>query len=203
MPSERTTRRISSRGHQRRKLIINATIEILLRDGFAAVSHRAVAQHAHLPLSATTYYFDSLEDLLAQAVTELADTWLGAARTAVVALPESIEAGADLAHALVSVAVPSTDEAGHDSLVTFYDRYLEAARHPRLRPLVVRYDEHLDDLIADVLRRGGLDHSRSTARLVLAVVDGATVRALAEGSPLDDVAARVVHLVATLRPTGR
>lgn len=40
----------------------------MLEGGFDAVRHRAVATRADLPLASTTYYFDSLDDLIACAV---------------------------------------------------------------------------------------------------------------------------------------
>ena len=62
-----------------------------------------------------------------------------------------------------------------------YERYLEAARHPALRGAIATYDQHLDGLVSEILRRAGLEHDPTSARLVLAVVDGAIMRALAEG----------------------
>ena len=50
--------------------------ELLMDEGFAALSHRSVAQRADLPLSATTYYFASLDQLVHDAVRGLAAGWL-------------------------------------------------------------------------------------------------------------------------------
>ncbi|NIE74443.1 TetR family transcriptional regulator [Pantoea sp. Tr-811] len=49
---------------QRRQLILDAAMRIIVRDGVRGVRHRAVAAEAGVPLSATTYYFKDIEDLL-------------------------------------------------------------------------------------------------------------------------------------------
>ena len=42
-----------------------AAADLLVEGGFDAVRHRAVATRAGLPLASTTYYFESLDDLIA------------------------------------------------------------------------------------------------------------------------------------------
>ena len=54
---------------QRRRAILEATLRIIVRDGIRAVRHRAVAKEAGVPLSATTYYFKDIHDLIADAFT--------------------------------------------------------------------------------------------------------------------------------------
>src|ERR687893_66164 len=56
------------KGERRRKALVVAAAELMLEGGFDAVRHRAVATRAALPLAATTYYFDCLDDLVTAAV---------------------------------------------------------------------------------------------------------------------------------------
>jgi DNA-binding transcriptional regulator YbjK len=49
---------------QRRQAILDAALRIIVRDGVRAVRHRAVASEAAVPLSATTYYFKDINDLI-------------------------------------------------------------------------------------------------------------------------------------------
>jgi DNA-binding transcriptional regulator YbjK len=49
---------------QRRQAILDAALRIIVRDGVRAVRHRAVAAEAGVPLSATTYYFKDINDLI-------------------------------------------------------------------------------------------------------------------------------------------
>ena len=58
-------RKASRQGsEQRRQAILDAALRIIVRDGVRAVRHRAVAAEAEVPLSATTYYFKDINDLI-------------------------------------------------------------------------------------------------------------------------------------------
>lgn len=184
----------STRGHRRRSSLLEAAADLLLEQGVSAVTHRAVATRAAVPLAATTYYFTSLQDLRDQALRHLADRWLQRSRQAVAGLPARIDSAEELARALVKVvtgAGRSADTPPH-RLLAMYERYLEAGRHPRLRPFVVAYNDDLAALAQEVLRRGGLPRSQQHARLALAVVDGALITALAEGQPPPPTAVRAL-----------
>ncbi len=103
---------------------------------------------------------------------------------------------------------PGETDTDSRTLLSLYDRYLEAARHPRIRPLVAEYDDRIEALLADVLRRraGSPDatagDTRRTARLVLAVIDGALLRALAEGLPVATATTAVEQLLCVLETGG-
>src|SRR5688500_5437435 len=56
----------------RRDAIIQAAVDLIAREGLAAVSHRTVAREAGVPLGATTYYFASKTELLRDALEVLA-----------------------------------------------------------------------------------------------------------------------------------
>lgn len=58
---------------QRRRRILDAALTIIVRDGIRNVRHRAVAREAGVPLSATTYYFKDIPDLIADAFTLFAE----------------------------------------------------------------------------------------------------------------------------------
>jgi len=192
----------SARGQQRRQALLEAAAELIIEDGFSAVSHRGIAQRAELPLAATTYYFASLDDLLEQALRHLAASWLDQARSRLAQLPAHLNGQRRLAEAvlLVAIATPDGDErdAGQDGLA-LYERYLEAGRRPHLRTVVAAYNHEVDLILREVLRRGGLPHDMRTARLLLAQVDGAMLRALAEGvDPVPVALAAVTDLVRLL-----
>lgn len=64
-------RKASRQGsEQRRQEILDAAMRIVVRDGVRAVRHRAVAAEACVPLSATTYYFKDIDDLLTDAFAQ-------------------------------------------------------------------------------------------------------------------------------------
>ena len=62
---------VTPKGERRRYALVNAAAELLREGGFEAVRHRAVARRAGLPLASTTYYFSSLDDLIASAVAHI------------------------------------------------------------------------------------------------------------------------------------
>ena len=62
---------------QRRRAILEAVLRIIVRDGIRAVRHRAVAKEAGVPLSATTYYFKDIHDLIADAFTLFVEHAMG------------------------------------------------------------------------------------------------------------------------------
>jgi len=56
-----------SKGEITRERILIATIEILALNGIKGTTHRAIASHADLQLSLTTYYFKDIQELTYQA----------------------------------------------------------------------------------------------------------------------------------------
>jgi DNA-binding transcriptional regulator YbjK len=67
-------RKASRRGsEQRRQNILDAAMRIIVRDGVRAVRHRAVAAEAEVPLSATTYYFKDINDLITDTFNQFVE----------------------------------------------------------------------------------------------------------------------------------
>ncbi len=61
-------RKASRQGSEQRRLsILEAALRIIVREGLRGVRHRAVAAEADVPLSATTYYFNDIQDLIADS----------------------------------------------------------------------------------------------------------------------------------------
>lgn len=58
---------ISAKGKQRKKEIIEATLQVIVDMGVQGVTHRAVAEAAGVQLRLTTYYFKDKEDLINEA----------------------------------------------------------------------------------------------------------------------------------------
>jgi DNA-binding transcriptional regulator YbjK len=56
-----------SKGEITREKILIAAIEILALNGIKGTTHRAIASHAQLQLSLTTYYFKDIQELIHQA----------------------------------------------------------------------------------------------------------------------------------------
>ena len=70
-PRGRQPKRVD--GKARREQILAATLRIIARDGVRAVRHRAVAKESGVPLSATTYYFKDILELISEAFYDFAE----------------------------------------------------------------------------------------------------------------------------------
>src|SRR3954468_20762641 len=58
----------TKRRNPRRRDILEATLRVIGEGGVNSVTHRAVAQEANVALASTTYYFDSKDALVEEAL---------------------------------------------------------------------------------------------------------------------------------------
>jgi DNA-binding transcriptional regulator YbjK len=84
-----------SKGEKTREKILIAAIEVLALNGVKGTTHRAIASHANLQLSLTTYYFKDIQELIHQAfklnskrILSHADTSLQAALNILTEIPK-------------------------------------------------------------------------------------------------------------------
>ncbi len=147
--------------------------------------HRSVATRAELPLASTTYYFESLEDLIARAVEFSGNAELEAMRRRIGEVSHrrrGAEATVELVLDLL-IGTGGQDEGARGQLIARYERTVASARHPELREVQQRLRAQLDELLADVLRRSDRVVRSEQLRRLVAVVDGAVVAALTERDP--------------------
>lgn len=176
------------RGRRRKEALLEAAAALLEEGGFGQVTHRAVASRAGLPLAATTYYFASRDDLIAQAFTRLADRDLADVRAALSPIRSP-----DPAAEIVAALLPRD----RDRQLALWELYFQAGRDRGLRPLVQRWNDGYHTLITDLLARCGHPHTPDDVRLVLATLDGLLVEAIIDPRPDAMVTAvrRVLHVV--------
>ena len=130
-------RPLTVKGAERRAALVAAGGALFLESGTEGFTHRAVARRAAVPLSATTYYFDSLQDLLVESVIGLCEGWVDALVVALAVVPRRLSRAA-LARTAVGLTLvgPGATEDDEDELagerraVAFYQRSVEAGRHP-------------------------------------------------------------------------
>ncbi|MDL9936871.1 TetR family transcriptional regulator [Gordonia sp. ABSL1-1] len=168
------------KGARRRSRLIEAAGDLLLEGGFDAVRHRAVAERAGLPLASTTYYFASLDDLMAEAAAYVCrfDDDVIAARTD--ALPRRRRGNSATAGALAEVFVG--EDVSIQQLAARYETIALAARYPRLRVVVDNRWQLLARWHSDVLDKSGRLSDPAHVGQLIAVEDGAIVRALGQPS---------------------
>lgn len=157
-------RKASRQGsEQRRQDILDAAMRIVVRDGVRAVRHRAVAAEAGVPLSATTYYFKDIDDLLTDAFSQyversavyMAKLWENTEVTLreMVARTEGTPAArARLADEIALMAMEYIRrqlQTRRDYLIAEHAFRYEALINPRLASLV---DAHQDILLQGACR---------------------------------------------------
>jgi DNA-binding transcriptional regulator YbjK len=125
------------RGNRRRRALLDATLEVIGRDGLAAVSQRAVAAEAGLPPSALYYYFPTLDDLIASALVDVNDRCLAE----LAALPD----GDDALPALAALTVASSRRS---QFLAELELWVLAGRRDALRGEVERWNAGLRDAAA-------------------------------------------------------
>jgi DNA-binding transcriptional regulator YbjK len=90
-------------GEVTRKRIIQSAQKILVNEGFSAVTHRAVADDAAVPLGSTTYHFKDKQELISESLRQLLEE--DRARRLKIRVPVNASAQS-VSNYLVQVLVP-------------------------------------------------------------------------------------------------
>jgi len=178
------------KGERRRAALVEAAAALLVEGGFEAVRHRAVAERAGLPLASTTYYFDSLDDLISAAVEHHGRTELAKGHAQLDELPTAPR-GVDTVVELVLDQLLGEDP-GFEPVLLRYERLVATGRRPYLRPLMRELGEGLRALLTEIFARSGLPIERRRLEELIALVDGAVVNALIEADPDPRAVARAM-----------
>jgi DNA-binding transcriptional regulator YbjK len=160
----------------RREQILDATLRVIGREGREAVTHRAVAEEAGVPLGSTTYYFDSRDDLLGQALEHVARQ--EAARHIEIGQElRTAKTPRQLADMLLEQLVFEIDD--RDAYIAEYELWLEAGRRPDLREAATAWCDAVQLAVAGALERLGSTNPAADASLIVAAIDGLGERVLA------------------------
>ncbi|WP_427869581.1 TetR/AcrR family transcriptional regulator [Leucobacter luti] len=155
----------------RRRAILEAAADLVVERGTAALTHRAVAARAGVPLGSTTQYFSSIDELREEALQLLAteiEEALSRMEPAIsqvrtdpeAALAEAIDFLADRRAVLSDVALMTT-----------------ATTDPRLRALAMRWTERLIEMLEPHI-------GRERAGAIAIFLDGATLHAALTEAPM-------------------
>jgi DNA-binding transcriptional regulator YbjK len=160
----------------RREQILEATLRGIGREGREAVTHRAVAEEAGVPLGSTTYYFDSRDDLLGQALEHVSAQEVERYGRLGEEL-RSVKSGRELADRLISELVAAAED--RVAYIAEYELWLEAGRRPDLREAAQSWCNAEQRSVAGAMETLGSTDPRADASLVVAVLDGLGERVLA------------------------
>ncbi len=170
---------VTPKGERRRYALVNAAAELLCEGGFEAVRHRAVARRAGLPLASTTYYFSSLDDLIASAVAHIGMLEVAQLRARVAALTRRRRSADKTADLLVDLLVGQESEPRlTEQLISRYERHIACARLPGLREIQRRTMRQRVDAVAEVIERSGRSVRQELVSALICTIDGAVVSAL-------------------------
>lgn len=126
----------------RRDRIAEAAIQVARTQGLDAVTHRRVAAEADVPLGSTTYYFSTIDDLLAVAMEKAANRGVEQLKRWEAALPPDV----DLAAALADYVMQTLGE--HRSETIFESNlYALAYIRPVLRKAAWEWDQGLMEVL--------------------------------------------------------
>ncbi|HET8705133.1 MAG TPA: TetR family transcriptional regulator [Pseudomonadales bacterium] len=176
-------RRVSrSSSENRRKAILEAAMRLIVRDGVRAVRHRAVAKEAGVPLSATTYYFADISELIADTFTLFAEqnmgqivepltrklfeffaSFPGDTLTAAENRSKVIDGVIEILIELIHVELTEKRE----SIVAERVFLAEAIRDVKLGALALAYQEELLRGIQFICHSFGVEEVETTAHLIL------------------------------------
>lgn len=182
MSSDPPAPRAAPRGAARRDHILDAALQVAGRLGPDALTHRRVAEAAGLPLAATTYWFASKDDLLAETYRRAAERDIARLEQVGERLSSERLAVRDLPAALARLV---TDELAGDrtGLMASHALWLEAARRPELRELSRAWTAAYVRVAAGLLDTAGARDPELDARIVVAALDGLGLDALVTDDP--------------------
>ncbi|MFI8382229.1 TetR/AcrR family transcriptional regulator [Pseudomonas sp. NPDC079086] len=189
-------RKASRQGsEQRRQAILDAAMRIIVREGVRAVRHRAVAAEAEVPLSATTYYFKDINDLITdtfaqfveRSAAHMGEFWSGTEgllREQVSRLDGSAEARRRLANEIAQLAV----EYVRQQLLTRREHLLaeqafqqEALLNPRLHGLLRAHRQILLQGVTHFFEVLGSQQAEPYAKLLTAIIVRMEYQGLLDG----------------------
>ena len=165
---------------RRREALLRAAIEIVAESGTGAATHRAIAARAGVPLSTTSYFFESIDELLAEATAHFTAQQAAAYE----------DLAASLAGASPSVVASRFAAAlmGSDRTVELaqVEAYLHAARQPELRDATAAVMAAFERATTAALDAVGIADSQRLAGTIVALVDGVMLHHLANPRPDDE-----------------
>jgi DNA-binding transcriptional regulator YbjK len=171
-----------ARGEARRAQILDAALAIIGREGAGAVTHRAVAFAAGVPLAATTYYFASRDELLAQALQH-------AAAEDIAELERGAVGFAARPLTVATLAARLSDSSGawlrgdRLTLIAQYEISLESARRPELAQISREWTDAYARAIAPALAALGSSDPDGDGWIVFAALCGMVLDDLAAPQP--------------------
>lgn len=169
----------SRKGLQRKTKILESALDIIGRDGLAALSMRTLATEADLPLGAMGYYFANKKQLIKEAFDLHTQRELARAITTISSIAAAGTA-ADLARVLADFLIDGLENP-QNAIVAEYEFLIESSRRDDLARASSAWLQSLQAQLVAVLTARGSSSPDDDARLILAVMAGLEVDNLSQG----------------------
>jgi TetR/AcrR family transcriptional regulator, regulator of biofilm formation and stress response len=174
----------------RRLLLLQTTLKLIATGGVDAVSHRAVADLAEVPLGSTTYWFASRQDMLREALEHFARMEIATLREQLAGVLGKRLSHRRLVDEFTAHLLFQLGE-GRWRAVAEYALVQEATRQPELERVCGEWTEAWEELLTEVFASFGANSPELEARMFLAMLDGLLVGQLA--APSEDVEHEVIR----------
>lgn len=166
-----------------RERIVRAALRVIGEGGIEAVSNRRLAKEAGVALGSLTYHFPSQTELLRESLLLYASEEVERLEE----IATSLEAGEPSVQQVVEeVARIAGETAIGPEQLAVYELYLQAARDDALREAAQRCFAAYDDVAIAALKALGLPSSPAHARVVVALITGASLRMIGSGERDDE-----------------
>lgn len=162
----------------RRDAIFNATLNIIKKEGVRGVKHRAVADMAEVPLSATTYYFKDIDELIVDSFvyfTQYNIAYQQKAFAEILSMLKNPGNSGDkkvVAKKIKTVFIQYIEQQINDQDARIIERsFLQyAARVPELALKVNQIRQYLELSIEDVLIALEVDNAKTNAYIIISTI---------------------------------
>jgi DNA-binding transcriptional regulator YbjK len=172
---------------RRAERIVDAAMRLISRSGVESLTHRRIAEEAGVPLGSTTYYFDSLDDIIIAALeraiaedTEKLERWAAGIR------------GADDVAAALTRRIME-DAVDREREVLWYRLYLWGATAGTTQELSYRWNQVMTTILERYV-------DADTAEVLSTLYDALLMRVMTSGGRIQEQdVARVIHSVLDAR----
>jgi DNA-binding transcriptional regulator YbjK len=182
------------RSRARRDALVRAAVALLAEGGVRAITHRAVATRADVPLAATTYYFESIQHLTEEALRVHVEERIAELQSLAAAAASGSRSADEVAQRFVS-ALLARDRA---ATIAQFEVYLEAARNPAFQQTVAEALDAFEDLARATLVALDARQPAHAASAFVAVINGFALNSLARPRPAEIESAALLDAMRAL-----
>ncbi|HEV2598859.1 TetR/AcrR family transcriptional regulator [Sphingopyxis sp.] len=159
------------RSLERRALITEAAIEVIASHGVAGLTHRLVAERANVSLAATTYHFDTKDDILAAASKMTLDGYVEAFQRAAARM--QVEGGGPEAFRGLAIRlVRNAAQRDRSRTTCWAEILLDAHRHPASLQLARQWFDEIAAAWLGIARAAKVAEPEAAARSGIDLVIG-------------------------------